>query len=123
MACSRFAMLPGVGISNPLRWVFALLAASILSCSGEATSSPDVATDMADTHRHRCGNGICDGNESCTSCPQDCGTCRDGPSSSPPDAAATDAAGAMPPDAGGVQILWSASQESGDMSEWYFPST
>src|SRR5690242_12446065 len=28
--------------------------------------------------RNKCGNGVCGGNESCSSCPQDCGSCGGG---------------------------------------------
>src|SRR3989442_5963 len=47
---------------------------------------------------HHCGNGVCGANESCSSCPQDCGPCLDA-SAPAPDAAMPDAS--VPPDASG----------------------
>ena len=39
-------------------------------------------TDDAD--KRGCGNGVCSGNETCVSCPLDCGVCEEEPDASPP---------------------------------------
>src|SRR5438552_15489227 len=41
--------------------------------SGGSTASP--VTQHVSELRRLCGNGLCDHHETCSSCPQDCGTC------------------------------------------------
>jgi len=46
-----------------------LVAGLLVSACASSTSSE------ADARRRRCGNGVCDSVETCSSCPQDCGAC------------------------------------------------
>ena len=60
---------------------FSVLLALLPSCL-PSISSPDAADDEA-LRRRRCGDGMCNYNETCSSCPRDCGAC----ASSAPDLA------------------------------------
>ena len=53
---------------------------SIAACYDESKNMDDV--------RKTCGNGVCQSNESCSSCPSDCGSCTETPDAQTPDAQA-----------------------------------
>src|SRR5690349_6758888 len=58
----------------------ALLLGAV-ACSGEP--SEDFEDSMDPLRRGRCGNGVCNINESCSSCTRDCGVCAPSPTPSP----------------------------------------
>src|SRR4029079_9050982 len=43
--------------------------------SSAGNNTPDDVTQVISEARNTCGNGRCDHRETCSSCPQDCGTC------------------------------------------------
>lgn len=50
-------------------------AAGDAKTDAKADAKGDVGTDTVDTAGAACGDGSCDGGETCTSCPDDCGVC------------------------------------------------
>jgi hypothetical protein len=69
--------------------LFALFGS--VACSETAEESE--LSDSSDLRRNRCGNGVCAGTETCSSCPADCGPCTStGDAGSAAPDAATDAA-------------------------------
>src|SRR5262245_50492870 len=55
--------------------VSATLSLCTAGCFGTSSESPAVAETEDGLRHRRCGNGRCDGSESCSSCPADCGAC------------------------------------------------
>ena len=58
---------------------FALVAALVVACGSGTENEPgeDVVDqdNQADTPAAVCGDGTCNGTETCTTCTQDCGAC------------------------------------------------
>jgi hypothetical protein len=70
------------------RWITVSFLLAI-GCSDATTESS--ASDFAELSAKRCGNGVCNRNETCSSCAADCGPCAS------PDAGTPDAAPPPPP--------------------------
>src|SRR4029079_980407 len=51
-----------------------LLSTLVAGCAGALQQDPTDSESDSELSRS-CGNGACNGNESCTSCPADCGRC------------------------------------------------
>src|SRR5215831_10365906 len=71
-----------------LAFILAGAGLMVLACSREPSDgAADMLGESSVEARNRCGNGRCDRNETCSTCPQDCGVCVDAspsPDSSPP---------------------------------------
>jgi parallel beta-helix repeat protein len=66
----------------PLARVLSAVALLVAGCS--SAGAEDSLSDQAELSAKRCGNGVCNRNESCSSCPADCGACPSEPSPPPP---------------------------------------
>jgi hypothetical protein len=90
--------------------VFLLLGA--VACAVDPGSADDLGSSLDPLHRGRCGNGVCNINETCSSCAKDCGICKPPPAptptpSAPPPPPPTPGSGADIVD-GSLQVVPSA---------------
>jgi hypothetical protein len=59
---------------------FAVLGLYVVASSqGCSSSVTDATADANEAARRACGDGVCNGKESCSTCPHDCGACSTGP--------------------------------------------
>jgi parallel beta-helix repeat protein len=79
-------------MANTCTWVLGALVLVACAPVGSSDATPD--SEAALSAKHSCGNGICNGKKTCSSCPQDCGACP-----APPP---TEDAGTSPPATAGV---------------------
>lgn len=61
--------------STNLMGLLATTGLALVACSEQTPPTPDTVTTTAALARATCGNGRCDHRETCSSCPQDCGSC------------------------------------------------
>jgi hypothetical protein len=62
-------------------FVLAGAALMVAACSDSNDGSVDTLNEYVSAARKVCGNAICEHGETCSSCPQDCGSCTDAGSS------------------------------------------